>query len=290
MIELFIVSLLWSFSFVIIKGSLADVNSAFASAVRMILSMLVFLPLVRPRGLRGALVAKLMALGGLQFGLMYVCYMASFAYLPAYMLVLLTTTTPLLVVFFDMLFSGRVVPVFWLAALLAVAGAVLLVRQDEALTLPWRGVLLLQLSNAAFALGQVWYRKLASDNPTLRDTNVYAIVYAGAALVCVAASLYRGTFSADDVTPRQWGSLVYLGVIASGLCFFLWNRGATKVGAGTLALMNNLKIPLGAAVSILVLKEPFKAGPLLASVALFTAALALCRRADRQMRMALVNK
>ncbi len=286
MCELFIVSLLWSFSFVIIKGNLAGLDSALAAAVRMVFSLLVFLPFVRLRGLRGALAAKLMALGALQFGLMYVCYMASFAYLPAYMLALLTTTTPLLVVFFDMLFSGRTVPVFWLAASLAVAGAFLLVRQGEALALPWRGVLLIQLSNAAFALGQVWYRKLVGDNPGLRDTHVYAVVYAGAAAVCVLASLFRGTLSVADVTPTQWGWLAYLGVVASGLCFFLWNRGATRVGAGTLALMNNLKIPLGAGVSIVVLQEPFKPVALIASLALFTAALALCRRAERQMRTA----
>ena len=45
-------------------------------------------------------------------------------------------------------------------------------------------------------------------------------------------------------TPVQWGVLAYLGVLASGICFFLWNRGATLVNPGTLAAMNNAKIPL----------------------------------------------
>jgi drug/metabolite transporter (DMT)-like permease len=33
--------------------------------------------------------------------------------------------------------------------------------------------------------------------------------------------------------------LVWLGVVASGLGYFMWNYGATQVDAGTLGIMNN---------------------------------------------------
>ena len=99
-----------------------------------------------------------------------------------------------------------------------------------------------------------------------------------------ARAISIGGVTVGGVAPIQWGLLAYLGVIASGLCFFLWDRGATRVGAGTLALMNNLKIPLGAVVSIVVLKERYNLRTLLASLGIFLAALALCRRAERQMR------
>ena len=71
----------------------------------------------------------------------------------------------------------------------------------------------------------------------------------------------------------QWAVLAYLGIVASGLCFFLWNRGARLVSAGQLAVMNNLKIPLAVAVSLFVFREPanlytFFAGTLLVGVAL----------------------
>ena len=42
--------------------------------------------------------------------------------------------------------------------------------------------------------------------------------------------------------------------------------------------------PLGAVVSIVVLKERYNLRTLLASLGIFLAALALCRRAERQMR------
>jgi len=56
-------------------------------------------------------------------------------------------------------------------------------------------------------------------------------------------------------TPTNLEILVYLGVGASGLGFFIWNLGATKVSAGTLAVMNNAKIPLGILISLVIFRE-----------------------------------
>ncbi len=36
-----------------------------------------------------------------------------------------------------------------------------------------------------------------------------------------------------------------LGVVASGLGYFMWNYGATRVDAGTLGIMNNVHVPAG---------------------------------------------
>ena len=50
----------------------------------------------------------------------------------------------------------------------------------------------------------------------------------------------------------HWGVLAWLGLVASGLGYFLWNRGATQVDAGTLAVMNNALIPAGLLVNLLI--------------------------------------
>jgi len=49
--------------------------------------------------------------------------------------------------------------------------------------------------------------------------------------------------------------LLYLGLLASGVGFFLWNVGATRVEAGILAVFNNVKIPLAVLVSLLFFRE-----------------------------------
>jgi len=53
-------------------------------------------------------------------------------------------------------------------------------------------------------------------------------------------------------TITQWGVLIYLGTIASGLGYFGWNKGATLVNVGTLAVMNNLLIPAGIVVNVII--------------------------------------
>ncbi|PTT48039.1 EamA family transporter, partial [Aeromonas sp. HMWF016] len=45
---------------------------------------------------------------------------------------------------------------------------------------------------------------------------------------------------------------LWLGVGASGLGYFLWNKGATLVSSGVLAIMNNALIPAGLLVNLLI--------------------------------------
>ena len=61
-------------------------------------------------------------------------------------------------------------------------------------------------------------------------------------------------------------------MVASGLGFFLWNVGATRVGSGTLAVMNNAKIPLAVACSLLIFGEQADPLRLAARLALLGAA------------------
>jgi drug/metabolite transporter (DMT)-like permease len=44
-------------------------------------------------------------------------------------------------------------------------------------------------------------------------------------------------------------------VLASGIGFFMWNTGATRVQAGVLAVFNNVKVPLAVLVSLLFFGE-----------------------------------
>ena len=59
----------------------------------------------------------------------------------------------------------------------------------------------------------------------------------------------------DSITyPKsltQWLLVLWLGAIASGLGYYLWNRGSVLVSNGTLAVMNNLVIPFGLFIEIL---------------------------------------
>ena len=275
MLLLVLVSLLWAFSFGLIKGRLAGLDSAFISAARLFLALLVFLPLLRLKGVTLRTATVLMGIGAVQFGLMYLAYNESFRYLPAYQVALFTITTPILVTLLADALERAFRPRALLAALLAVLGTAVVVYQSPGGTL--RGFLLVQLSNAAFAVGQVLYRRMRQKTGLPGERQSFALLYLGGFLVALVAFLASGVQSIT-LNGTQLLTLLYLGVIASGLGFFLWNKGATQVNAGTLAVMNNAKVPLAVACSLLFFGESADLPRLFLSLALLGLAVWLAEK------------
>lgn len=254
---LLIVSLLWAFSFGLIKTHLSGVDTAFVAAARLTLSLLIFLPFLRPRASSWRSALALIGIGAIQFGLMYLAYLASFRTLAAYQVALLTIVTPILVCLCDDALEGRIRWQALLAASIAVAGAGVIVAKQSFGRAEWIGVGLVQLSNLCFALGQVLYRRWRLARPKVRDREVFGWLYIGAAATTIPLALSRTDVvtTASALTGTQIGVIVYLGVLASGAAFFLWNLGAARVSAGSLAVMNNAKTPLGVAAALLVFGE-----------------------------------
>lgn len=275
---LWLVSVIWAFSFPLIKGNLAGLDAAFVSLVRLSLSLVVFAPLLRPRAVPRGTAAALLAVGGVQFGLMYVLYIESFSRLPAHTVVLLTTTTPLLVALLDELLDRRVSLRTVCAALLAVAAGAVIQYPSQPLRVSLAGIALVQGSNVAFAAGQVAYRRIAARRAGWDDGRVFALLYLGAVLVSACCAVFRSAWLPPSLSATQVLTLLYLGVVASGIGFFLWNRGARLVSAASLAVMNNMKIPLGIAASLALLAERTDLVRLAAGIALMAGALVLCLR------------
>lgn len=268
-----VVSLVWAFSFGLIGNQLAGLSPAWLGWIRLALSALVFLPFVRRLPWKTAL--ALFATGAVQFGLMYLAYLSSFRYLKSHEVALFTVVTPLFVAGLNDLFGRRFQPWNLLAACLAVAGAGILKWSQLESAAPLYGILLVQASNLCFAAGQLAYRAVLRRLPApVPDHRVFFWLHLGGFAVLTPLALPLALSAAPPApSPHQWAILAYLGIVASGLCFFLWNRGARLVSAGQLAVMNNLKIPLAVAVSLFVFREPanlytFFAGALLVGVAL----------------------
>jgi carboxylate/amino acid/amine transporter len=255
LILLFIVSLAWAFSFGLIKGNLTGVDSNFVSFARMLISMLVFLPLIKFKKVNRKLTLQLMLAGIMQFGIMYIAYIASFKTLKAYEVALFTIFTPIYVTLINDAFRKKFNPLYLVTAALAVAGTWIIKSGDALAPGILTGFLLVQVSNLCFAFGQVYYRRVMAENGGLKDQDVFGILYIGAVIVTLAATLVFTPLSTLTLTAKQIWTLVYLGAFASGICFFFWNIGARKVNTGALAIFNDLKIPLAVAVSLLVFGE-----------------------------------
>ncbi|MDI4639264.1 MULTISPECIES: carboxylate/amino acid/amine transporter [Halomonadaceae] len=247
------VTALWAFSFSLIGAYLSgQVDSYFAVLVRIVLATLVFLPFLKPRLLANRHKLALMAIGAVQLGLMYIFFYQSFLLLSVPEVLLFTIFTPLYVTLIDDVLAGRFTPFYLLSALLAVIGAAV-IRYQGVDSGFWLGFLVVQGANLCFALGQVAYRHLAvrleDDVP---QYSIFGWFYLGAlALVVVAFALF-GNPAKLPSTGLQWGVLAWLGLVASGLGYFLWNKGATRVDAGALAIMNNALVPAGLLVNLVL--------------------------------------
>ena len=278
MLYLFLVSLLWAFSFGLIKGGLSGLPSSSVAFMRLLIAFAAFVPFLRLRRLQSGGAVRLLLTGAVQYGLMYLLYIRAFQYLQAYEVALFTVFTPIYVTLINDLFNRRISLSALGAVGLAVAGGIVIKYQQIDSPQLWQGFALMQAANLCFAFGQIFYRRTMAALPERpSDLQVFGLLYLGAALISALANV--GTdWTGLELTFKQSGILLYLGVVASGLGFFLWNLGARRVSAGTLAVFNNLKIPLGILVSVLIFREKAEWFRLTAGGALMAAALAVNTR------------
>ena len=255
MVYLFLVSIIWGFSFGLIKTNLTTINPILVSGLRLLIACLVFLPFLKLRKIDKKILLPLLAIGSLQFGLMYIFYNWSFQLLKAFEVALFTIFTPFYVVVINNLIERKWNHFYLLTSILAVIGTGIIVHTGFNRPGMVNGFMIVQLSNICFAVGQVLYRRVMRANPELKDVDIFAIPYFGGFLIAAIVSAALVDWSNVVITSTQWWNLLYLGALASGLGFFLWNFGARRTNIGALAIFNNLKIPLAITVSLIFFHE-----------------------------------
>lgn len=256
MIYLWGVTFLWAFSFSLIGEYLSgSVDAYFAVLTRTFLASLVFLPLLRFSRIPLNLALKLMLTGGFQLGVMYLCLYQSFSYLTVPEVVLFTIFTPIYITLANDLLQGKFTLWYLLTATLAVVGAGI-IRFNHISTDFFVGFLLVQAANLCFGLSQVAYKHLMANlkhsASNLRHRDVFGYFYLGALSVASLGMMIFGDWQKLPTTATQWIVLLWLGLVASGVGYFLWNKGTTQVDAGALAIMNNALVPAGLLVNLII--------------------------------------
>ena len=250
---LVIVTVLWAFSFSLIGQYLAgQVDSDFAVLVRVLIAAVIFLPFTRWRGLPTRLLGGFWLAGALQFGVTYLCLYRSFTVLTVPEVLLFTVLTPIYVTLLDDGLAKRFNPWSLVAALVAVGGGII-IRFEKIEGDYLIGFLLLQLANLTFAAGQVLCRRLLARYPTDQPLHrFFGHFFLGAMVLAVPSFLLFGDAGRLPQTAVQWGVLVWMGVFATALGMYWWVKGSTLVDAGTLAIMNELHVPAGLLVNLLI--------------------------------------
>ena len=281
-----IVTILWAFSFSLIGEYLAgQVDSDFAVLMRVAIAAAIFIPITRWRGLPTRLLGGFWLAGALQFGVTYLCLYRSFSVLTVPEVLLFTVLTPIYVTLLDDGLSRRFNPWSLLAVLVAVGGGIILrfekIEGDYLI-----GFLLLQLANATFAAGQVLCRQLLARYPTDQPLHrFFGHFFLGAMLLAIPSFLLFGNAARMPHTALQWGVLVWMGVFATALGMYWWVKGSTLVDAGTLAIMNELHVPAGLLVNVLIWNHDANLGKLALGGSVILASLWINRMGRQSARL-----
>lgn len=246
---LWLVTLIWAFSFSLIGEFLAGrVDPYLAVSSRMLLALLLFLPWLLKSTSSKPQAMALAAIGAIQLGLMYLLLYHSFLYLSVAEVLLFTILTPVYISILDYFWRYKKLHLRWLGpALLAILGA-LVIRYQNLSSDFWWGLLLIQAANLCFAFGQVAYRQLNLGSTGAQRYN-FGWFFVGATITSLLATALFADWNKMPTTTLDYGILVWLGVVASGLGYWLWNAGARQVNANQLAVMNNVLIPAGLVVN-----------------------------------------
>lgn len=246
---LWLVTLVWAFSFSLIGEFLSGrVDPYLAVSSRMLLALVLFLPwLLKSTSSRSQAMA-LAAIGAVQLGLMYLLLYHSFLYLTVAEVLLFTILTPVYISVLDYFWRYKKLHLRWLGpALLAILGA-LVIRYQNLSADFWWGLLLIQAANFCFAFGQVAYRQLNLGSTAAQRYN-FGWFFVGATVISLVATALFADWNKMPSTSLDYGILIWLGLVASGLGYWLWNAGARQVNANQLAVMNNVLIPAGLVVN-----------------------------------------
>jgi carboxylate/amino acid/amine transporter len=247
--RLIVVSIIWAFSFSLIGNFLVGkMDTYIAILIRFLIAFITFVPFINFSKVFTRDSLKFVGVGTLQIGVMYICYFNSFRFLSVVEVALFTITTPLYISLIGNLFDKDFQAKQLLHVLLVIIGAGIVkwgTISDEFLI----GFLLVQGANLSFGLGQVLYKRFCPEED---QKKVFSLFYLGALIPISFLALVYSDLNTITISFIQWVVLLWLGLIASGLGYYLWNTGAKLVNYGQLAVMNNAVIPLAILVNIVI--------------------------------------
>jgi len=203
------------------------------------------------------LILSFVTLGAIQYGVSYLAWVRAYLHVDISHLILFISIIPIYVSLIGMVYEGKLSHIKLLTSVASFL-SILLIYSDQLRFEAnlFKGFIFAQIANFCFAYGQVTYKKIQQNLPEVKDSDVFALMLLGALIVImIATTASNGWNFLAQVSYREFGVIFYLGTVLSGLCMFLWNKGACMVSNGTLAVINNLKFALNALVSVLLFQE-----------------------------------
>lgn len=250
---------IWGGMYVVSKAVLDVVPPLTLLSARLVLGGLALAPVALRRGwprLTSGQWLQVLAIGALGYGLSLGMQFAGTQLSTASNGAVVTAATPAFVYLFAFLLLRERIGGRQLAALgLATLGVLLVVNPLSANLRPelWRGNLILVGAALTWALYSVLVRAATRQLDALPFTLIALL--GGLLLALPAAAWELGHSAVGSLTPWIWLGVLYLGLVATALAAYLWNRAFEQLEARLAALTFFAQPVVGAALGAWLLGE-----------------------------------
>jgi drug/metabolite transporter (DMT)-like permease len=272
---LLLMTLIWGSNFTAIKYSLEDMLPLSFNAIRFTIASIVML-VVALTASDGVTVApgdrmKLFALGLLGNTFYQSLFITGMAHTRAGNAALILATTPLFTAILGRIrkhehFTSRGVA----GLLLAFAGIVMIVisgRGEVSIGETLLGDSLLLASTVCWALYTVGSKQLVHKYGSMKATTIMMTSGTPLLLLVCAPSLLKQDWS--RVRPLAWAGVVYSGLFAIALAYFIWSYGVRRIGSTRTAIYSNITPIVALLVAWLALGETPTLGQLVGAIVIF---------------------
>lgn len=225
------VALVWGMGFVVAKGAMAHFPPILLTAFRFTVTACALVWLVPiPRGAWGRLFLASLVGSAIQFSLTFTGLNGLSAGVAA---LVVQTEVPFLVLLGAILLGEKPGARKWLGIAVAFGGVALIGGQIHVRG-EWLSVMLVLGGAFTWALGQVMVRGLKGLGGMA--VTAWTAVFAAPQLFLMSALFEHGQMQAiRDAGPGVWAAVLYLGLVMTGLGYFLWNSLILRHEVGRIA-------------------------------------------------------
>lgn len=262
-------NILWGASFLASKYTLLAWGPFTASSLRFAIATLAFYGAVT---ILGKEIEKpksreewvsLFLIGTSGFGLLYPLQMAGLSYISSSLSAAIMLTSPLVVLCLGMILLGEKLSILkWVSLLIGISGGSLLLfttGSNQALSFGSEMIIgagLTFLSASCLAVSVILTRKNSARFSSVSIT--FWSMTIGFIELSLAAFIFEENILANllsNSNPMAWTSLIFLSIVCSAFCFFIWNAALSKSSPQEIASSMHVKTPTAVLIGMLIANE-----------------------------------
>ena len=285
---------IWGSTFVVTKSVVAQVPPFTLAFARVAIGTAVLLlyAAMRPRlhgsgqSMRGLPWRTIAVMGLIGVALYYTAFNFALVYTSASQGALVQSCIPAVTALIALLWlreqatAGR-----WIGIALSVAGVLIVFAgsRENGATTPMLGNLLMFATTICWGVYTALARRIAGTDPVMLTAGIIGL---GALMLLPATVLELASGGLPRIGVSEWLGIFYLGAIASGAAYLLYNAALRHLDATQAGVYTNLIPIVGVLSGVVLLGEPLSGRAILGGCVVLAGVWLTSRRADVQLQEA----